>query len=205
MRLWLARGFTGCRFAGSFASTNQVLFSSFERIAEPEQLDAVFDTGAAAHIPAVVILMGIRTEAELVEQFARLRLGSRWTVKRETVETLTTDDLLVGLQWTTPLGKKSLPMGFGPFATMPVTRRAPYVCVATWPGDHENPHRTKYEDGVVDFLDSAPAAALNKPEYRKLWNAAVEGTGQLLSEPKDDANYYRRVAFRLSPDAARTF
>ena len=96
-------------------------------------------------------------------------------------------------------------MGFGPFATMPVTRRAPYACLATWPGEHENRHRTRYEEGVVDFLDSAPAASLDKAEYRKLWDASTVRTRELLTEPADDASYYRRVAFRLSPAVAREF
>lgn len=205
VRLWLARGFTGCRFASSFASANQVLFGSFDGVAEAEQLDAIFDTAAATNLPAVAILTSIRTEADLLGQLVRLRDGTRWRVTREMVETLAMEDLLVGIQWINPSGRRSLPMGFGPFGTMPVTRRAPFVCIATWPGDHENPHRTRYEDGVVDFLDSAPAAALSKLEYRKLWNASVEGTRKLLSEPADDANNYRRVAFRLSPEAAGAF
>jgi hypothetical protein len=79
------------------------------------------------------------------------------------------------------------------------------VCLATWPGEHENPHRTRYAETVVDFLDSAPAASLGRPEYRRLWDASSARTGELLSDPVDDAGFYRRVAFRLSPAAARRF
>jgi hypothetical protein len=96
-------------------------------------------------------------------------------------------------------------MGFGPFGTMPATRRAPYTCLATWPGAHENPHRTRYEERVVDFLDSAPASLLTKSEYKKLWAASIEGTTALLSDPPDDANFCRVVAFRLSAEAGRSF
>jgi hypothetical protein len=202
---WLARGFTGCRFAASFASANQMLFSAFDDVAQPDQLDDLFDSAAAVHLPAVVILPTIRTESDLLEQLAVLAQGERWRVTKETVANLATDDLLLGIQWKTSAGRTSLPMGFGPFATMPVTRRAPYACLATWPGEHENRHRTRYEEGVVDFLDSAPAASLSKPEYRKLWDASTARTGELLSDPADDAGYYRRVAFRLSPAAARQF
>ena len=202
VRTWLARGFTGCRFAASFASTDQALFSVFDATVEPHKLDDVLDTSAAMHLPAVIILPTIRTEGDLLEQLAVLAQGERWSVTRETVAALATDDLLLGIQWKTSAGRTSLPMGFGPFATMPVTRRAPYVCLATWPGEHENRHRTRYEEAVVDFLDSAPAASLTKPEYKQLWNASTARTGELLSDPADDAGFYRRVAFRLSPAAA---
>ena len=40
-------------------------------------------------------------------------------------------------------------MGLAPFGTMPVTRRAPYVCLATWPGGHDNPYLTRYERDIV--------------------------------------------------------
>jgi len=39
------------------------------------------------------------------------------------VKQLSTHDLLIGIQWTTAAGLLSMPMGFAPFATMPVTRR----------------------------------------------------------------------------------
>jgi hypothetical protein len=182
-----------------------MLFSTFDRLAEPEQLDIVLDTAAETRLPAVVVLMGVRTEPDLLEQLTVLANGPRWHVTRESVPGLSTDDLLLGIHWTTPGGLTSLPMGFGPFTTMPVTRRAPYVCLATWPGGHENPHRKRYAPDVVDFLDSFPAAALSKPEYQKLWEASTAGTKELLSEPRDDANFYRRVAFRLSPAAAQRY
>lgn len=201
---WLARGFTGCRFAASFASNDQMLFGVFDDVSEPDRLDKLLDAAAAAQLPAVVVLPSVRTESDLLGQLAVLAKGDRWRVTKEAVATLMTDDLLIGIQWRTCSGRTSLPMGFGPFATMPVTRRAPYVCLATWPGSHQNPHRTKYHEAIVDFLDSAPAASLRKPEYRKLWDASTARTRELLSDPADDASFYRRVAFRLSP-AARQF
>ncbi len=182
-----------------------MLFGVFDETSEPDRLDTLLDAAAVAHLPALVVLPTIRTERDLLDQLAVLAKGDRWRVTKETVATLMTDDLLVGIQWRTPSGRMSLPMGFGPFATMPVTRRAPYVCLATWPGDHQNPHRTRYHEAIVDFLDSAPAASLSKPEYRKLWDASTLRTRELLSDPADDASFYRRVAFRLSPAAARQF
>jgi hypothetical protein len=56
---------------------------------------------------------------------------------------------MVGMEWRIREGLSSAPMGLAPFATMPVTRRAPYVCIAAWPGGHDNPHWTRYDAGIV--------------------------------------------------------
>lgn len=89
---------------------------------------------------------------------------------------------------------------------VPVTRRAPYgVCLATWPGGHENVHRKKFEPDVVDFLDSALPEPLTSAQYKDLWTNSTKRTGELLSESQDNANYYRRVAFRLSATVAHRF
>ena len=176
-------------------------------MATPRDLDEVFETAAAGHVPAIAIFPSIRTEVALVDQLKGLNAGERWSVARQTVKGLVTDDLLVGMQWITAGGDKSTPMGFGPFATMPVTRRAPYVCVATWPGAHENPHthRRKPLAGAVDFLDAALPDPLTKEEFDARWDRSVERTAELLHETNDSPRYYRNVAFRLSPAAAAAF
>ncbi len=204
VRKWLARSFTGCRFAQSLASSNQMWFSAFDQVTQPDVIDAVFDAAASEHLPAIVVLPTIRSEEQLLDQLRILATGERWKTSRETLKLLRTEDLLVGVQWTTSEGLTSMPMGFAPFPTMPVTRRAPYVCLATWPGGHENPlpHRRKPNPRSVDFLDSALADSLTKKEYDALWNASVARTGEMLTETGDDPRFYRSVAYRLSPTAA---
>jgi hypothetical protein len=96
-------------------------------------------------------------------------------------------------------------MGLAPFATMPVTRRAPYVCLAAWPGGHDNPHWTRYDQDIVHFLDTdLTTLQLTVPKYRSLMTASRSTTEQLLSELSDDARYYRRVAFRLQGSVAES-
>ncbi len=182
-----------------------MLFSAFDDTAQPAAIDALFDAAAGEHLPAVVVFPSIRTEEQLLAQLRILAAGDRWKMSRETVKLLDTNDLLIGVQWTTANGLTSMPMGFAPFATMPVTRRAPYVCLATWPGDHENPHphRRKANPKSVDFLDAALAQTLTKDEYDILWDASVARTSELLTETGDNARFYRSVAYRLSPAAAR--
>ena len=103
------------------------------------------------------------------------------------------------MEWTIRPGLASSPMGLAPFATMPVTRRAPYVCIAAWPGGHENPHWTRYDERVVHFLDTdLSKLRLTRPKYQSLTAASKDATRELLSEVGDDARHYRRAAFRLA-------
>jgi hypothetical protein len=202
---WLGNGFTGCGFAQSFANSSHILLSDVGSNALPEQIDEIFETASSDCIPGVAVFPAIRTEEQLIDQLQLLAKGSRWTLRRVTAAGLTTDDLLLGLEWKTSGESMSLPMGFGPFVTMPATRRAPYVCIATWPGGRANPHRKRPRKGIVDFLDSALPKPLSDAEYKVGWEDSVKRTGELLSEQGDDPNYYREVAFRLSATAAQRF
>lgn len=170
----------------------------------PPEVDVtrLFDLGANAHVPAIAIFLGIRTERELIEQLRILSAGERWKITEEHPDDLVTDDVLIGMEWTIRPGLASSPMGLAPFATMPVTRRAPYVCIAAWPGGHENPHWTRYDERVVHFLDTdLSKLRLTTPKYRSLTSMSKDATRELLSEVGDDARYYRRVAFRLQNSA----
>ena len=112
---------------------------------------------------------------------------------------------MVGMEWRIRDGLASSPMGLAPFATMPVTRRAPYVCIAAWPGGHDNPHWTHYDAGIVHFLDTdLSALKLTKAKYKSLTKASKSTTDELLSELHDDARYYRRTAFRLQRSVAES-
>jgi hypothetical protein len=181
------------------------VLSAVDLNASPEEVDGLFDFAAGEHMPAIAVFPAIRTEAQLIDQLRLLETGDRWEISREVVKGLVTEDVLVGIRWTTAQQLMSLPMGFGPFVTMPVTRRAPYVCLATWPGGHENPHRKKYQPKSVDFLDSAPSEPLSADEYKRVWDGSTKRTAELLSESQDDPNFYRRVAFRLSSNVAHRF
>ena len=204
VRRWLGSGFTGCGFAQSFAN-GPLLLSAVDRNVGPNEIDVLFDFAASEHLPAIAIFPAIRTEADLAELLHRLETGDRWELSREVVEGLVTEDVLVGVRWKTRTGLISQPMGFGPFSTMPVTRRAPYVCLATWPGEHENPHRKKFDPRMIDFLDSALPAPLTLDEYKSVWRSSEERTTELLSESQDSSSIYRRVAFRLSAAVVNRF
>lgn len=198
MRRWLARRFTGCAFAQALA-VQDILFGAFDERAEPSDVDAIFDLAADQHLAAMIVFPTVRSEVALLAQLDHLATGDRWRLARESVGGLDTDDLLVGIEWRTSSGLSATPMGFGPFPTMPVTRRAPYVCIATWPGGHENPYWQRYAPTKVDFLDARlDPSEWPRPKYKKAWDASRLHTSALLAESADDAGWYRTVAFRLA-------
>lgn len=200
---------TGCQFAKLIAQEkDRIVRATFTGLAKEEDVSRVFDAGARARLPAIAIFTSIRTEQALAEQLQILARGPRWTLTEEHPEGLVTDDVMVGMEWRIREGLASSPMGLAPFATMPVTRRAPYVCIAAWPGGHDNPHWTRFDQGIVHFLDTdLSALKLTKPKYKSLTKVSKDTTEELLHEVGDDARHYRRVAFRLQTsvrDALRT-
>lgn len=203
---WLRSGFTGCGFAQSFASAGHFLLSDVGAAAPPEQIDEIFETAASEKIPGIAVFPAMRTEDQLLDQLELLATGDRWTMCPVTVKGLTTNDLLLRLTWSTSHdGVVSLPMGFGPFMTMPATRRAPWVCIATWPNGRSNPRRKRPRKGIVDFLDAELPNPLEDDEYRATWDESEKRTGELLTEHQDSPKFYREVAFRLSANAAARF
>jgi hypothetical protein len=195
---------TGCQFAKLIAQNRQrIVTAAFPDLASAENIAEVFEAGTAARRPAFALLTAIRSESQLIEQLGMLARSARWTITREHPAGLVTDDVLIGIHWQIRDGLSSSVMGLAPFATMPVTRRAPYVCLAAWPGGHDNPHWTRYEQDLVHFLDTDLAALqLTPAKYRSLTKASKEASELLLHELDDDARHYRRAAFRLQPSAA---
>jgi len=165
---------TGCQFAALIGQNrDRLVAASFPERASEEEVSQILDHGAETRVPAFVLFTGIRSEAELIEQLRILARGPRWTITREYPAGLITDDVLIGIHWQIRDGLSSSVMGLAPFATMPVTRRAPYVCLAAWPGGHDNPHWTRYDQDIVHFLDTdLTALQLTRAKYRSLTRPA---------------------------------
>jgi hypothetical protein len=130
----------------------------------------------------------IATEVAFVEFLNALGTDSRWKVRRRP-KASPTGGVLVGLEWTTGLGDISETMGFAPFASMPVPRRAPYVAIATWPGGRSNPFRGRGStpagrSGEVSFLDASHG--FDEDQYEALWADTAAGVALLMSVPPDD-------------------
>jgi hypothetical protein len=196
----------GCQFAALLAQNrDRIAAAAFPELASEADVSRIFEAGTKARLPALAVFPGIRTEAALVEQLRVLARGSRWRITREHPAGLITDDVMIGMEWQIGNGCMSSVMGLAPFATMPVTRRAPYVCLAAWPGGHDNPHWTRHLEGIVHFLDAdLTALQLTTAKYRSLTQASKAASEQLLAELGDDARNYRRAAFRLHGSVAES-
>lgn len=194
---------TGCSFAGLAAKREGgILMAPFPGIASVAKLDEVLEYAGTQRLPAIVVLPGIRTEDQLVDQLLVLVAGKRWRVYRvPTPAGLETDDVFVGLEWLTATPDLwSSPMGLAPLGTMPPTRKAPYTCIAAWTGERLNRFR-KGADPVVHFLDADLSQyRLNDKTYGKHRTESVNATRAILLA--DKAGNYRNVAFRLSASAA---
>ncbi len=201
LRRWLGSGLTGCSFAKSFARrAGHVSF--FTWVDEPSDellgnLDPFLERSRGERTFPFVLLPRIRTARQIVSLLALLRTSERWeiTVAEWPSGSATRSDVAVGLLWKNPNGFRAAVMGFAPMGSMPVTRRAPYVALALWPGDQENPHFDKSPTGLVSFADANTGLA--KDAHDKLWATSAKESRELLRDPFDDVVWMRRVAFCL--------
>ena len=205
-RLWIRAGMTGCEFAKRLAGKADhvaIALHLESDVPAAAWFDSVFDPNADADRVVIAVFPLISSEHVLVG-FINALDRSRWRVQRR-AKSSPVGGILVGMDWTTKNGDLSEAMGFAPFASMPVPRRAPHVAIATWPGGRANPFRGQgstppARPGVVSFLDAKHG--LVEAEYEARWAETVHGVTTLMAMPPDDARLYRRTAFVISPEAA---
>jgi hypothetical protein len=206
-RTWLRAGMTGCEFAKLLpAKAGRVAIELHldATLAPTDWLNSAFDEYAKSDRAVIAVFPLIVTELAFVEFLNALDADSRWALRRRS-KLSPTGGVLVGLEWTTAAGDISDTMGFAPFASMPVPRRAPYVAIATWPGGRSNPFRGRTPTppgraGEVSFLDAAHG--FDQKQYEDHWAKTVTRVATLMSVPPDDASLYRRSAFVLPAEYA---
>jgi len=134
-RLWLRAGMAGCEFAKLLAGkANRMAIEAHvdAELPRTDWLNNAFDANAIANRAVIAVFPRISSERALIEFLNALGRDDRWKVRRRT-KTSPAGGALVGLEWRTADGDISETMGFAPFPSMPVPRRAPYVAIATWP------------------------------------------------------------------------
>lgn len=96
---------------------------------------------AAQHDEALLFIFpDLRKETEVIEVLDGLCAHPSWESEEIAWKEHPRSDILVALRWKTPKNLVTTTLGLAPFGTMPVTRRAPFVAIALWPGGHQNPH-----------------------------------------------------------------
>jgi hypothetical protein len=198
---------TGCEFARLLSGKARRVAIELRvdaDLASIDRLNDAFDEHAKYDRAVIAVFPHITTEAAFVEFLNALGADARWNLRRR-AKTSPSGGVLVGLEWTTASGDVSETMGFAPFASMPVPRRAPYVAIATWPGGRSNPFRGRGatppgRPGEVSFLD-APHG-FDEEQYEALWAATTAKVASLMAVPPDDPRLYRRSAFVLPAEHA---
>lgn len=166
-RLWLRAGMTGCEFARLLPGKAGKV--AIEVHVDPELpptswLNSALDEHAKFERSVIAVFPTITTEDAFVDFLNNLGADDRWSIRRRKA-TSPSGDVLIGLEWTTSAGDISETMGLAPFTSMPVTRRSPYIAIATWPGGRSNPLRGQGptpagRPGEVSFLDTSHGLAI---------------------------------------------
>lgn len=101
--------------------------------------DAMIAAGRLREATAIVFPRITAAEG-VVELLASLHGLGDWLVSLPVPKgrTMHSDVCAVGLTWKTAHGDACSVMGLGPIGTMPEHRRAPYVALVGWTGEHEN-------------------------------------------------------------------
>jgi hypothetical protein len=198
---------TGCEFARLLAGKSGRVAVEVHVDAElpsTSWLNNAFDEHAKAARAVIAVFPSIANEIGLVEFLNALGGDARWKIRRRS-KIAPNGGSLVGLEWVTGSGDVTETMGFGPFATMPVPRRAPYVAIAAWPGGRANPFRgtgstPPGRPGEVSFLDVSHG--YDQEWYETLWAETTAGVASLMSTPPDDPRLYRHAAFVIPAEYA---
>lgn len=188
----------GCSFATTIAKDprGRIRLASFFGTPTGEvvgQLSEHIQIAASAQQLAVAIFPSIATEQELSALIYLLERSSGWVVVPLSIP----GRCAVDVRWTQSESCQSSVMGFAPFGTMPVTRRAPYVAIALWPCGYDNPRRKRPHDfvGVGDMAHN-----FDSDRYDRMRQA----TSARVSQTRDvhrDASLFTGMTFCLSHHA----
>lgn len=165
-------------------------------------MNALLDAAASKKLAALFSFPELRSSDDVTRLIAVLQRDERWQVRDVPWKEAPRDAVIVGLNWRTPSGKLSRVMGFAPLGTMPVTRRAPFVAIAMWPGEKDNPWRPGPPNAkYVSFADMPHDH--DEGEHAALWANSQAWTADLLARPPEGAAR-PTASFCLEPNARVT-
>jgi hypothetical protein len=189
---WL-RHLSGCHFVAGLINEQRIncfIIDSNDRHALAD-FEKYLDDCTKAKIAAVGIFPSLKSEVELSEFIHKFTKSGRWEIKYFDGPS---NLQVVSINWKTEEGKLSSAMGFAPLMSMPVTRRAPYVGLAVWPGPQKPNSKPTNAVGFIDIpLD------LSTVQYQSSMESTKEKVKMLLGE---DPKHWRKVAFALPKPTA---
>jgi hypothetical protein len=195
-RRWLQSAMTGCAFATHLSGKRaRFAIHAFASEEPADWFDGALESHGDADRVVALVFPWIADEEVLVRYLMSVQAqSSRWKLHKRKKK----DDssrFHLGITWRTKGGLECDLMGFAPFATMPVPRRAPYVALAAWPGGRKNPFNEPKHLDRVSFLDVSHG--LHKPDYDKRWTKTLADVDALMRVPSDRSLRYTNVAFTL--------
>lgn len=205
-REWLRARMTGCLFASSFAAQGSAKrIAYYVKVGVPSasdvpELDLATENSARAGRFMVVLFPHVRTVGEIGTMLLALDASSRWACSHVPWRDHERSNAsLIGLTWRTDAGLLSSVMGFAPIGVMPITRRAPIVGLAFWPGGRVNSFR-KGEPSPegVGLVDGDHG--MEKGAHDDAWKDTKDRVVTLFADPPEDRATLRQVAFCLPRD-----
>tara|TARA_B100001750_G_scaffold241194_1_gene252206 strand:- start:686 stop:1333 length:648 start_codon:yes stop_codon:yes gene_type:complete len=186
----------GCAFASNFAREGIDGRIAFAELSEPDadtvdDINASLDGCGVAERAACLIFPSVTTPDGIVDLLQRLSTDERWSCRRFE----RASDMLC-VEWRTASGRTSRALGLAPMLSMPVTRRAPYVAIALWPGQQKKRKQPREDVGFIDMPSN-----LDSKKHRALISASTKNANAILGD--DAAEHWREVAFRFPPTLSR--
>lgn len=204
---WLKGDITGCAFARQIAKNDKLAQVSPRTVRYPpgdesplgDELHAALLGSAALHQAALFIVPSLRDDKDIAQFLSLLTLNPAFHLSEKPWPAGSgRDDMLVRLAWQTPQNLRAYAMGLAPSGLMPLTRRAPFVCLMIWPGGHENPHRPANGRRTVSIADMKTSIK----NFRGLWKATEDAKlARAATEPTMSAAFHD-VTFCLRRDVA---
>jgi hypothetical protein len=184
MGSWLKARLTGCVFAARPEVWQQ--FYPVVPLDADVDVDALHDgirVAAESASVAILIFPAIKDEAGLADLLRRMATHGRWSCSEFTDrEGLEDHELAIDLRWKKDSGElDSSIMGFAPFASMPLTRRAPFVAMALWPCGHDNKDRKKPDPRCIGVGDMHHDVETDT--YKKWFRSTLDTMAQFRTLP----------------------
>lgn len=204
LRLWV-QVLSGCRFAGQLATRGGAVVShAIWGAPHASRLSFLLEQEGEAKNAVIFTFPERRTPQDVADLLSGLSEDDRWESRELLAPTpLVAPGRLLQLTWRTAYDRTMTVLGLGPFGTMPVTRRAPYVGLAVWPGHEENdwyfgrPGAPARGSRKTIGLPDMPTKAKSQQEHDDLWDDTQRTVTVLAPEWEPLRTALRHVSFCL--------
>ena len=198
---WLRKGFHGCKFAAKFASepsgrVRAIILGTGSNLAD--QLQLALLNAATQKEALVVVFPDLRLDDDVARLIDTLSAHAAWSCSEVRWKTHPRGEALIRLEWQTPAKTRSVALGLAPLGTMPLTRRAPFVAIAVWPGGQENQF-FKHSGDHVSLADMPHS--LDAETHETFWQSSKQRKSELTEALAEGAARHD-VSFCLRREAA---